>query len=96
MFQGFDLSILPLLAVLIPAVGAGIVAIISFYSPWWRNFAATVLTGATLFVIMLMYPAVVPGGKVLSFELLNIVSPLNLTFRVDSFSFLVALIASFV
>ncbi len=96
MFQGFDLSILPLLAVLIPAVGAGIVAIISFYSPWWRNFAATVFTGATLFVVMLMYPAVVPGGQVLSFQLFNIVSPLNLTFRVDSFSFIVALIASFV
>ncbi len=95
MFQGFDLSILPLLAVLIPAVGAGIVAIISFYSSWWRNFAATVITGATLFVILSMYP-VVSGGQVISFQLFNIVSPLNLTFRVDSFSFIVALIACFV
>lgn len=96
MFQGYDLSILPLLAVLIPAIGAGIVAIISFYSAWWRNFTATVLTGATLFVIMLMYPTVVMGGRVISFQLFNIVSPLNLTFRVDSFSLIVALIASFV
>lgn len=96
MFQGFDLSTLPLLAVLIPAVGAGIVALISYYSAWWRNFAATAITAATFIVIASMCEPVVGGGKVLSYQLLNIVSPLNLTFRVDSFSLVVALIASFV
>ncbi|MEW5919914.1 MAG: proton-conducting transporter membrane subunit [Bacillota bacterium] len=96
MTQGFDFSILPLLAVLIPACGAGITALVSFYSAWWRNLTATAVTAATLIVVTAMYPAVVTGGRVLSFQLFNVVSPLNLTFRVDSFSFIVALIASFV
>ncbi len=96
MTQGYDLSVLPLLAVLLPACGAGVTALVSFYSAWWRNFTATVVTAATLVAVAAMYPAVVVQGRVLEYQLLNIVSPLNLTFRVDSFSFIVAVIASFV
>lgn len=94
--QFIDASYLPLLAVLIPALGAGIVALVSAYSERWRNFFVTLATAATLFVVALMYPEVVTQGNIITYDLSQIVSPLNLTFRVDGFSLIVALISCFV
>ncbi len=94
--QLIDVSYLPLLAVLIPAVASGLVALVSFYSERWRNFVATLATAAALCVVALMYPEVVTKGQVITFELFKIVSPINLTFRVDGFSLIVALISCFV
>lgn len=91
-----SVSMLPFLAVLIPAISAVLVALVSFYSKWWRNFFVFFSTLATLVVVVLMYPAIVQEGRVLTYELFNIVSPLNLTFRVDGFSLIVALVSSFV
>lgn len=87
---------LPLLAVLIPLLSSALVAIVSFYSPWWRNCITTVATALTFLTVALMYPTVVMEGRIITFELLQIVSPLNLSFRVDGFSFLVAVVSSFV
>ncbi|RJX28836.1 MAG: proton-conducting membrane transporter [Dethiobacter sp.] len=94
--QVSGVSILPLLAVLIPALAAVAVAMVSFYSTWWRNFFVFCATLATLVTVICMYPAVVLRGHIITFELFNVVSPLNLTFRVDGFSLIVALISSFV
>ncbi len=94
--QAFDVAMLPLLAVLIPIVAAGLVAWVSFYSEKWRNFIATVATAATFLSILAMYPTVVTEGKVITYKLLQIATPLNLTFRVDGFSLIVALVSTFV
>ncbi len=91
-----SVSLLPFLAILIPAIAAVIVALVSLYSAWWRNFCVLLATLATPVIVALMYPAVVQEGRVLTYELFNIVSPLNLTFRVDGFSFIIALVSSFI
>lgn len=89
-------SVLPLAAVLVPIIFSGVVALASFYSPWWRNFLSLLATGITLIIIAAMYPSIISGGNVITYELFKIVSPLNLTFRVDSFSLIVALVSAFV
>lgn len=89
-------SALPLAAVLVPIIFSGVVALASFYSPWWRNFLSLLATGITLIIIAAMYPSIISGGNVITYELFKIVSPLNLTFRVDSFSLIVALVSAFV
>ncbi len=94
--QNFDPSILPLLAVLIPIVASGLVAWVSLYSEKWRDLLVTVATAATFLTVLAMYPTVVGEGKVITYQLLQITTPLNLNFRVDGFSLIVALISSFV
>jgi len=94
--QNLGVSVLPLVAVLIPLFAAAAVAVISFYSSWWRNFVVFCATLATFVAVIAMYPYIVLQGEVITLELFKVVSPLNLTFRVDGFSFIVALISSFV
>lgn len=94
--QVSSFSVLPFMAILVPAVGAIVVAVVSFYSTWWRNFCVLCSTLTTLVLVACMYPAVVLEGRVLTYELFQIVSPLNLTFRVDGLSLIVAFISSFV
>ena len=89
-------SLLPFLAVSIPIASVIPVAIASFYSEQWRNYCVLFSTVATFAVVGLMYPAVDQGGRVLTYELFNVVSPLNLTFRVDGLSFVIALVSCFV
>ncbi|MDO9536086.1 MAG: proton-conducting transporter membrane subunit [Bacillota bacterium] len=89
-------SILPLLAVSIPILAAILVAVVSFYSAWWRNFIAGLATLATLIVVVSMYPAIVIEGRVITYELFQFVSPINLTFRVDGLSLIVASVSCFV
>ncbi len=94
--QNLDVSFLPLLTVLIPLVASGLVACVSFYSEKLRDLIALLATAATFLTVLAMYPTVVTGGEVIWYQLLQITTPLNLTFRVDGFSLLVALVTSFV
>jgi hydrogenase-4 component B len=89
-------SILPLLAVSIPIFAAILVAVVSFYSAWWRNFIAGLASLATLIVVVSMYPSIVIEGRVITYELFQFVSPINLTFRVDGLSLIVASVSCFV
>jgi hydrogenase-4 component B len=88
------ISGLPLIAVLIPLL-AFLMIIIAGKLSWWRNTWSLIGSAGTFIAVALMYP-LVAVGKIITYELPLIVSPLNLTFRVDGFSFFIALIASFI
>lgn len=88
------ISGLPLLAVVIPLI-AFMMIIFAGSLSWWRNTWSLIGSAGTLVAVALMYP-LVAAGKIITYELPMIVSPLNLTFRVDGFSFFIALIASFI
>ncbi|MBM4235340.1 MAG: proton-conducting membrane transporter [Firmicutes bacterium] len=85
---------LPLIAVLIPLVAFAMI-IIAGKLPWWRNTWSLIGSAGTLVAVALMYP-LIAAGKIITYELPMIITPLNLTFRVDGFSFFMALIASFI
>jgi len=88
------ISGLPLIAVLIPLISFFMI-IFAGRLPWWRNTWSLIGSAGTLIAIAFMYP-LIAAGKILTYELPMIVTPLNLTFRVDGFSFFIALIASFI
>ncbi|MDZ4133840.1 MAG: proton-conducting transporter membrane subunit, partial [Dethiobacteria bacterium] len=87
-------SYLPLIAVLIPLVSFAMIAIGQHHS-LWRNSWSVIGAAGTLFAVALMYPIIATNGA-LVFQVPMIVTPLNLTFRVDGFSFLIAAITSFI
>jgi hydrogenase-4 component B len=88
------ISGLPLIAVLIPLF-AFVMIIVAGKLPWWRNTWSLIGSAGPLAAVTLMYP-LVSAGNIIIYELPLIVSPLNLTFRVDGFSFFIALVASFI
>ncbi len=88
------ISGLPLIAVLIPLL-AFVMIVFAGKLPWWRNTWSLIGSTGTLVAVALMYP-LIAAGKIITYELPMIVSPLSLTFRVDGFSFFIALIASFI
>lgn len=88
------ISALPLIAVSIPLV-AFIMIIIAGKLTWWRNAWSIIGSAGSLVAIALMYP-IIAAGRVIIYELPMIVTPLNLTFRIDGFGFFIALIASFI
>ena len=87
-------SYLPLIAVAIPLL-AFFMIICAQQLSWWRSCWSIIGSTGTLAAVGLMYPLLAEGG-ILIFEIPMIVSPLNLTFRVDGLGFLIALIASFI
>lgn len=87
-------SYLPLIAVAFPLFSFFMI-ILAQQITWWRNSWSLIGSAGTLAAVVLMYP-LLAGGGILVFEIPMIVTPLNLTFRVDGLSFLVALIASFI
>ncbi len=87
-------SYLPLIAVLIPLVSFAMIAI-GQHNPLWRNSWSVIGAAGTLIAVALMYPIIATNGA-LVFQVPMIVTPLNLTFRVDGFSFLIAAITSFI
>ncbi len=88
------ISGLPLIAVLIPLL-AFVMIVFAGKLPWWRNTWSLIGSAGTLVAVAFMYP-LIAAGKIITYELPMIVSPLSLTFRVDGFSFFIALIASFI
>jgi len=89
MFSG-----LPLIAISIPLF-AFIMIIFASKIAWWRNTWSIIGSAGTLVAVGLMYPFIKAGVRIV-YELPMIVTPLNLTFRVDGFGFLIALVVSFV
>jgi hydrogenase-4 component B len=87
-------SYLPLIAVLIPLLAFAMIAI-GQHNSLWRNSWSIIGTAGTLIAVALMYPIIAANGA-LVFQVPMIVTPLNLTFRVDGLSFLIAAITSFV
>lgn len=87
-------SIQPLWVISIPLATALILIVVARI-PWLRHTFAILGNLATLGAVLLMWP-VVAGKKVLVYELPQLVSPLNLTFRVDGLSLMVAAVAAFV
>ncbi len=88
------ISGLPLIAVLVPLFSF-IMIIIAGNIAWWRNAWSIIGSVGALLAVGLMYP-LIAAGKIVTYELPMIVTPLNLTFRVDGFGFFIALIASFI
>jgi hydrogenase-4 component B len=88
------ISILPLLAVAIPLF-AFVMITFAGNLAWWRNAWAIIGSAGALIAVGLMYP-VISAGKIIVYMIPMIVTPLNLTFRIDGFGFLIALIASFI
>jgi hydrogenase-4 component B len=85
---------LPLIAISIPLF-AFIMIICAGKIAWWRNTWSVIGSAGTLVAVVLMYPFI-KAGNLIIYELPMIITPLNLTFRVDGFGFLVALITSFI
>jgi hydrogenase-4 component B len=88
------LSYLPPAAVAIPLF-AFIMIAAAQQVPLWRNTWSLIGSAGSFAAVALMYPVISKGG-ILVFQLPMIVTPLNLTFRVDGLGFLIALIASFI
>ena len=88
------ISGLPLIAISIPLF-AFIMIIFASKIAWWRNTWSIIGSAGTLVAVGLMYPFIKAGVRIV-YELPMIVTPLNLTFRVDGFGFLIALVVSFV
>lgn len=88
------ISYLPLIAVVIPLL-AFFMIISAQRLSWWRNAWSILGSAGALAAVGLMYP-LIAKGRILIFEIPMIITPLNLTFRVDGLGFLIALIASFV
>lgn len=84
----FNLKYLPIIAIMLPFIGGPIEAILGRKSENLRDSTVVYTTFATFVVILLMYPQVANGS-------LNYVLPgvfgYGLTFRVDMFSFIMAL-----
>ncbi len=88
------LSYLPLLAVTIP-LAAFILISCSPNLAWWRSLWSLLGSLGTLVSVGLIYP-VVSAGNVAVFSMPMVVTPLDLTFRVDFLGFFLAIIASFI
>ncbi len=87
-------SYLPLIAVLVP-LAAFILITCAPNLQWWRNTCSLLGTLGTVIAVGMLYP-LLATGKVVVFKIPMIVTPLDLTFRVDFLSFFIAIIASFI
>ncbi len=88
------ISYLPLIAVSVP-FAAFILVTCAPNRPLWRNAWSIIGSIGTLAAVAMMYP-VLSGGSIIILKLPMIITPLDLTFRVDFLSFFIAIIASFV
>jgi formate hydrogenlyase subunit 3/multisubunit Na+/H+ antiporter MnhD subunit len=79
-------SYLPLIAVLIP-LAAFILITCAPNLPWWRSAWSVAGSLGALIAVGMMYP-ILSAGNIIVFQLPMIVTPLDLTFRVDFFRFL--------
>lgn len=87
-------SLQPLWVVSIPLVTALLLIMVSRIA-WLRHSVAVLGTAATLGAVLTMWPAV-SRKAILVCEIPLIISPLNLTFRVDGLGLMVAAVSSFV
>ncbi len=87
-------SYLPVIAVAIPLFSFVMIAFAQNL-PWWRNSWSVLGCAGSLIAIVMLYP-LLSSGQIPVFELPMIVTPYNLTFRVDWLGFLIALITSFI
>ena len=84
----------PLWVILIPLATA-LFLIAAARIPWLRHTLSICGGLATLAAVLTMWPAVMQK-KIIVCQIALLISPLNLTFRVDGFSVMVALITAFV
>ena len=84
----------PLWVILIPLVSA-LLLIPAARIPWLRHTLAIGGSGAALIAVLTMWPAVLQN-KIITCRIALLISPLDLTFRADGFSIMVALITAFV
>lgn len=89
-----DTSYLPLIAVAIPLIASAMIACAQNIA-WWRNSWSLIGSAGTFIAVAMIYP-LIAGGRVPVFELPMVITPFSLTFKVDGFGFLIALIASFI
>lgn len=85
---------LPLIAVLLPLF-AFIMIIVAKQVPWWRNTWSLIGAAGTLLAVAMIYP-IIAAGNAATLKLPLVITPLNLTFRIDGLGFLIALLASFI
>ncbi|MFO8191955.1 MAG: proton-conducting transporter membrane subunit [Bacillota bacterium] len=86
-------SIIPVLIVLAPLLGAAGAMLADRYRPGWRNYIVIAGSAVPLLLIALIYPQVVEGHYI--YQHLNILPPMGMVFRVDMLSLYVSLIFAF-
>ncbi len=87
-------SYLPLIAVTMPLIAFILVTCLPNLA-WWRSAWSIIGSLGTLVAVGMMFPAL-SEGNIIVFQMPMIVTPLDLTFRVDFLSFYIAAITSFI
>ncbi len=89
-----SVTYLPLIAVAIPLL-AFIMIICAQNNKWWRNTWSLIGSAGALTAVAMLYP-IIAAGQTPVLNIPMIITPLELTFRVDGLSFLLSILVTFI
>ncbi len=84
------ISIIPIMIVLIPMLGAAGAALADRYRPNWRNYVVIAATAIPFFIAAMVTPSVIAGARYYLF--LDILPPAGMEFRIDLLSLFMILL----